>query len=74
MDYLTDAALRRALRQSFRDTTAIIIAQRISSIMNAEKILMLEDGKMIGYGTHEELLASCGSYREIYDTQMGDIA
>jgi ATP-binding cassette subfamily B protein len=42
--------------------------------MNAEKILMLEDGKMIGYGTHEELLASCGSYREIYDTQMGDIA
>lgn len=73
LDYLTDAALRRALYRKFKDTTIIIIAQRISSIMNADKIIMLDDGKIIGYGTHEELLARCESYREIYDTQMSEI-
>ena len=74
LDYLTDAALRKALHYNFENTTAIIIAQRVSSIMNAEKIMMLEDGIILGYGTHEELLKTCDSYREIYDTQMGDIA
>lgn len=74
LDYLTDAALRKALHLNFKDTTAIIIAQRISSIMNADKIVMLEDGMITGSGTHEELLKTCGSYREIYDTQMGDIS
>lgn len=73
LDYLTDAALRKALRKNFKDTTAIVIAQRISSIMNAEKIMMLEDGMIIGYGTHEELMMFCDGYREIYDTQMGEI-
>ncbi len=74
LDYLTDAALRKALRRNFSSTTTIVVAQRISSIMNSEKIMMLEDGRIIGYGTHEELLASCDSYREIYDTQMGEIS
>ncbi|WP_250227440.1 ABC transporter ATP-binding protein [Anaeropeptidivorans aminofermentans] len=74
LDYLTDAALRKALRENFSDTTTIIVAQRISSIMNADHIMMLEDGEIIGFGTHEELLDSCESYNEIYNTQMGEIS
>lgn len=74
LDYMTDAALRRTLRKDFRDTTTILIAQRVSSIMHAEKIIMLEDGAVIGAGTHEELMETCESYRDIYETQMGDIA
>jgi len=74
LDYMTDAALRKSLRHNFKNTTSIIITQRISSIMNAEKIIMLEDGAVIGSGTHEELLKTCESYREIYHTQMGDIS
>ena len=54
----------------FADTTKLIIAQRISSIMHADHIMVLEDGKIAGYGTHEELLESCGVYREIRDSQM----
>jgi ATP-binding cassette subfamily B protein len=74
LDYLTDAALRKALHQNFENTTTIIIAQRVSSIMNSEKIMILEEGNIIGYGSHEELLLNCESYREIYNTQMGDIS
>lgn len=74
LDYLTDAALRKALHQHFNDTTTIIIAQRISSIMNSDKIMMLEEGNIIGFGSHEELLLTCQSYREIYNAQMGDIS
>lgn len=74
LDYLTDAALRKSLRENFSDTTTIIVAQRISSIMNADHIMMLEDGEIIGFGTHEELLDSCESYNEIYNTQMGEIS
>ncbi len=72
LDYKTDAALRKAIREHYRDSTTIIIAQRISSIMALDKIMMLEDGNMIGYGTHEELLADCLAYREIYEAQMGE--
>jgi len=71
LDYKTDAALRKALLKKFTDTTTIIIAQRISSIMHADKIMMLEEGHIAGFGTHQELLERCGSYREIYETQMG---
>ncbi len=71
LDYHTDALLRKELKEHFKDTTTVIIAQRISSIMHADHILVLEDGAMIGYGTHEELLASCQVYQEIGRSQMG---
>ncbi|HEX2945574.1 MAG TPA: ABC transporter ATP-binding protein [Clostridia bacterium] len=71
LDYKTDSLLRKALADSFKDTTTIIIAQRTSSIMHADHILILEDGKALGYGTHEELLGSCDVYREICTSQMG---
>ena len=70
LDYRTDASLRHELAVHFADTTKLIIAQRISSIMHADHIMVLEDGKIAGYGTHEELLESCGIYREIRDSQM----
>ena len=70
LDYKTDAAFRSALKDSFFGTT-IIIAQRISSILHCDKILVLEDGIPMGLGTHEELLKTCTAYREIYDIQMG---
>ncbi|MBQ4051021.1 MAG: ABC transporter ATP-binding protein [Oscillospiraceae bacterium] len=72
LDYRTDAALRGAIRENFENTTSIIIAQRISSIMHADHILVLENGEAIGYGTHDELMESCESYREISRSQMGD--
>lgn len=67
----TDANLRKSLRTHFISTTKILIAQRISSIQHADKILLLEKGKMIGYGTHEELLATNATYQEIYQGQTG---
>lgn len=72
LDYKTDASFRAALREHFRNTTTIMIAQRISSIMNMDHILVMEEGRMIGYGTHRELLADCPVYNEIYQSQMGD--
>ena len=71
LDYQTDAKLRKALGQNFKKTTTVIIAQRISSIMHADHILVLEQGKMLGWGTHEELLENCPLYQEISKTQMG---
>ncbi|NLK86603.1 MAG: ABC transporter ATP-binding protein [Clostridiaceae bacterium] len=74
LDYKTDSLLRRALNENMKDTTTILIAQRISSIMHADHILVLEDGKALGYGTHKELLEKCSEYHEIYASQMGDEA
>ena len=74
LDYRTDAALRRDLRRNFAETTTVIIAQRISSIRHADRILVLDDGKAIGYGTHAELMDTCGPYRELYRIQMGEEA
>ena len=71
LDYKTDAALRKELREHFAETTCVIIAQRISSIMNSDHIMVLEDGQMIGYGTHQELMETCEIYREIGKSQMG---
>lgn len=71
LDYQTDARLRRGLAEGFKNTTTIIIAQRVSSIMNADKILLLDNGRMIGFGTHQALLASCASYQELCQIQMG---
>lgn len=72
LDYKTDAALRTALRENYQKTTTIMIAQRISSIMNMDHIIVMEEGRMIGYGNHEELLLNCSVYNEIYQSQMGE--
>ena len=74
LDYRTDAALRKALRKHFSDTTTIIVAQRISSILWADHILVLDDGSVVGSGTHAELMQACETYREIYRSQMGEQA
>ena len=74
LDYKTDASLRKAIREHFAETTTIIIAQRISSIMSLDDIIMLDEGRILGHGTHEELMANCPQYREIYETQMGEEA
>lgn len=71
LDYKTDLALRRAIAEECRDTTVIMVAQRISSVMNSDLILVLEAGEIIGMGKHEELLTTCDVYREISDSQMG---
>ncbi|MDR1794445.1 MAG: ABC transporter ATP-binding protein/permease [Erysipelotrichaceae bacterium] len=73
LDYQTDANLRKALREEYQQTTTIIIAQRISSLMSADHILVLEDGKILGYGKHDELLASCPLYRTISESQLGGV-
>jgi len=73
LDYRTDAELRRAIQAHHGDTTLIVIAQRISSIMNLDKIIVMDEGEMIGKGTHEELMQSCPVYREIQQTQMGEV-
>ena len=74
LDYKTDAAMRKAITQNHGGSTLIMIAQRVSSVMNMTKILVLDNGKCIGYGTHAELLETCPAYREIYEIQMGAIA
>ena len=71
LDYKTDARFRNALDEHFNEITTIIIAQRISSIMHCDQILVLEEGLPLGLGTHEELMASCDAYREISEIQMG---
>lgn len=71
LDYKTDSMLRQALRENYAGVTTIVIAQRVSSILHADHILVLEEGKEIGYGTHEELMESCALYREISESQMG---
>ncbi len=74
LDYRTDASMRRAIAANHADSTVIMIAQRVSSVMNMTKILVLDNGRCIGYGTHEELLKTCAAYRETYEIQMGAIA
>jgi len=72
LDYQTDANLRRALRENYRNTTTVMVAQRISSLQHADLILVLEEGKVIGAGTHAELMETCEEYRMIAETQMGE--
>lgn len=72
LDYETDAALRRALAGNYPSTTKIIIAQRVSSVRSADAILVLDDGRQIGLGTHEQLLRTCEEYALIYKAQMGE--
>lgn len=71
LDYKTDANLRRALNESLSDTTVITVAQRVSSVKSCDLIIVLEEGRIIGSGKHEELLKNCPEYRQISDSQMG---
>ena len=71
LDYKTDAALRRALADELSDTTLITVAQRVSSVKSCDNIIVLDEGRIIGAGTHEELLLICPEYKEISDSQMG---
>ena len=74
LDYKTDSLLRKAISEHHRDSTLIMVAQRVSSIQNADQILVLEDGRCIGKGTHQQLLDSCEYYRSIYESQMGELS
>lgn len=71
LDYKTDANLRAAVAQEAGIGTTVLVAQRVSSVMNADLILVLEEGEIIGMGKHEQLLEACELYREIHDSQMG---
>ena len=70
LDFATDAALRRALRSACSETTVFLVSQRINTVRSADRILVLDDGKLVGDGTHEELFASCETYREICLSQL----
>ena len=70
LDYKTDASLRRILKEKMADTTVVMVAQRIGTIKNADKILVLENGELAGIGTHDELLSSCSTYQEIAISQL----
>ncbi|MCM1530204.1 MAG: ABC transporter ATP-binding protein/permease [Alistipes sp.] len=72
LDYATDLRLRKALKENMADTTVIMISQRTTSLKDAAKIIVMDDGEPAGIGTHEELLRSCEVYREIYESQMNE--
>ena len=72
LDFKTDTALRKALAEKTKDATVIIVAQRVSTILNAEQIIVLEDGKMIGKGTHRELVENCEEYKLIAQSQLSE--
>lgn len=71
LDMKTDRQLRTNLRQNMGDATVIMVAQRVSSILDADRILVLEKGRIVGNGTHKELLKTCPLYREIAELQLG---
>lgn len=71
LDYATDAALRKGIQENLRGTTLFIVSQRTSSLLQSDRIIVLDDGAVAGIGTHEELLAGCEVYREIYESQFG---
>ncbi len=73
LDYKTDAQLRHNIAENLKDTTLVVVAQRVSSIMGLDQIMVLEEGRVIGLGTHEELLEGTPQYREIFQTQMGEV-
>ena len=72
LDFRTDVALRKALGENIKNTTVIIVAQRIVTIMNADEIIVLDDGKIAGKGTHYELLRSCEVYDQIVKSQLSE--
>lgn len=72
LDYKTDTELRRALAAKTKDATVIIVAQRISTILHADQIIVLDDGRIVGMGRHEELMQNCETYREIARSQLSE--
>ena len=74
LDAATDAKLRGALRSETRDATVLIVAQRVSTILHADRIIVLDDGRVVGMGRHEDLLSTCAEYREIVTSQLGEQA
>ena len=70
LDLKTDAKLRKELKSEIKDATVLIVAQRISTIMNADQIIVLDEGKMVGIGTHEELMKNCEVYNQIALSQL----
>ena len=69
LDYRTDAQMRAAIKKDHKDSTLIMIAQRVSSIMGMDHIMVMDNGRCIGYGTHEELMKNCPAYKETYEMQ-----
>ena len=70
LDYVTDAKLRMALKPVTRDAAVLVVAQRVGTVKDADNILVLDEGKLVGQGTHEELLLSCPTYQEIVTSQI----
>ena len=69
LDYKTDSAMRKAIKENHKESTLILIAQRVSSVMGMDKIMVMDNGKCIGLGTHKQLIESCSAYRETYEMQ-----
>ena len=74
VDTATEQRLRESFRNELAGTTIFLIAQRISSVQDADKIVVMDDGSIVGIGRHDELLASCEAYQEIYASQQGEEA
>jgi ATP-binding cassette subfamily B protein len=72
LDYRTDLLVRQALREKLSDTTVIIVAQRIATVMQADTILVLDEGRLVGQGTHQELMVSCSAYQQIARSQLSE--
>ena len=72
LDYKTDRTLRQTLKTEMKDATCLIVAQRIGTIMDADQILVLENGRVVGQGTHRELMESCAAYQEIARSQLSE--
>ena len=69
VDMATDAKIRNAMKNEMPETTKLIIAQRVASVMDSDRIMVLDDGKIVDFGTHEELLERSPIYKEVYDSQ-----
>ena len=74
VDTATDAKIRAALKTALPDATKLIIAQRITSVMDADRIIVLDDGHVVGLGTHEQLMKNCDIYREVYESQQEGVS
>lgn len=72
LDYRTDASLRQALREKTNDATVLIVAQRVSTILNADQIIVLDEGRIAGIGTHQQLMRESSVYREIAMSQLSE--